>query len=329
MENKRRSSPVDEDHNTHDATTKKQKMTDMPKSISFEDWYPQRTRSKVLDIRLHPTRTSFAVHIPPRELPNRLFELPPRQVPLFLWVDGATTDFGDVLNLLQGTARKQKPWIIEGILRGDLDPKACSVPETSPRLWDPDSMVESVLLPLLKETSAALEVWDLGAGVGRDVVFLAETLRDRTIVAIDQRYLKQSQPFLEFCQRRQVSQWTRCRAVRLDPISEFRNILQESWDKVGCFYAVRFWNKALFRCILDAAPLIQNGTIVAISHFGKATPDSDWPHIHPNSKQVLERYELRDMVEGTAWKIRCDRVVTDSDHGRTLIQFVAQLHKTE
>ncbi|GAX11807.1 hypothetical protein FisN_7Lh192 [Fistulifera solaris] len=329
MESKSRTLPVDEDHNTHDAI-KKQKMIDMPKSISFEDWYKdlQRTSSKVLDIRLHPTPTSFAVHIPPHDLPNRLFELPPRQVPLFLWVDDETTNLLDVLYILQGTARKQKPWIIEAILRGDLDQKAWSVPKTLPRLWEPDSMVENILLPLLKESSNALEVWDLGAGVGRDVVFLAETLRDRTIVAMDQRYVKQALPFLEFCQRRQVSQWTCCRAVRLDPISEFQSILEESWDKVGCFYAVRFWNKVLFRCILDAAPVLQNGTILAISHFGKATPDSDWPHIHPNSKQVLDRYELRDMVQGTAWKICCDRVVTDSDHGRTLIQFVAQLQKT-
>jgi hypothetical protein len=326
----RRSLPVDEDHNTHDATPKKQKMTDLPRIISLVDWYndPQRKSNKVLDIRHNPTTTSFAVHIPPHELPNRLFELPPRQVPLLLWVDDDTTDLLGVLNLLQGTARKQKPWIIEGILRGDLDQRAWSVPETLPRLWDPDSMIESILLPILKESSVALAVWDLGAGVGRDVVFLAEALRDRTIVAMDQRYLKQAQPFLDFCERRQVSHWTSCRAFRLDQITDFQSILEESLDKVGCFYAVRFWNKALFRCILDAAPMLQDGTVVAISHFGKATPDSDWPHIHPNSKQVLERYELRDMAEGTAWKIRCDRVVTDSDHGRTLIQFVAQLQKT-
>lgn len=305
-------------------------MTDPPKTISFEDWYkdPQRNR-KVLDLRLHSTAASFTVHIPPDELSNRLFELPPRQIPLVLWVD-ETTNLQDTLTLLQGTSRKQKPWIVDAILHGDPVHRTCPVPGTLPlpRLWDPDRMVEDVLLPILREAPAALEVWDLGAGVGRDVVFLAETLRDRPVVAIDQRYAKEAEPFLEFCQRRQVSQWTRCRAVRLEQTDEFQSILEQSFVQVGCFYAVRFWNKSLIRCILDCASMLQDGTILAISHFGKETPDSNWPHAHPNSKQVLERYELRDMVHGTDWHICCDRVVTDSDHGRTLIQFVAQLQKT-
>ena len=307
------------------------RRTKLPKSIAVEDWNndPQRN-TKVLDIRLHSTAPSLAVHIPPHELPHRLFELPPRQSPLLLWVD-ETTDLHDVLSLLQETSRKQKPWIIDGILRGDLVVTDPVLPATlpMPRLWDPDSMVEKLLLPILKETSTPLEVWDLGAGVGRDAVFLAETLRDRLVVALDQRYSKQAAPFLEFCQRRKVSQWTTCRAVHLEQTDGFQRILKESVDQVGCFYAVRFWNKALFRCILDHASQLRDGTVLAISHFGKATLDGEWPHAHPNSKQVLERYELRDMVQGTDWIIRCERVVTDSDHGRTLIQFVAQLQKTQ
>lgn len=287
-------------------------MTHSLITLSFEDWYKDPHRNtKVLDLRQH---ASF-------DLSTRLFELPPRQVPLVLWVD-ESTNLDAALNLLQGTQRKQKPWNVQAILRGG----PVYAPDMLPRLWDPDSMVENILLPLLKETTPA-EVWDLGAGVGRDVVFLAESLRDRPVVALDQRYAKQAEPFWEFCQRRKVSQWTSCCAVSLEQTGNFQSRLEQAADRVGCFYAVRFWNKALFRCILDSAAILRNGTLVAISHFGKATPDAEWPHAHP--KQVLERYELRDMVQGSDWNILCDRVVTDSDHGRTLIQFVVQLQKKE
>jgi hypothetical protein len=49
-------------------------------------------------------------------------------------------------------------------------------------------------------------------------------------------------------------------------------------------------------------------------------------------KHVLERYELRDLfvpqpstAGGAAtWKVLYDEVALDSDHGRTMIHFVAQ-----
>jgi hypothetical protein len=49
-------------------------------------------------------------------------------------------------------------------------------------------------------------------------------------------------------------------------------------------------------------------------------------------KHVLERYELRDLFvskSSTAggeanWKVLYDEVALDSDHGRTMIHFVAQ-----
>jgi len=50
-------------------------------------------------------------------------------------------------------------------------------------------------------------------------------------------------------------------------------------------------------------------------------------------KHVLERNELCDLFstkanedgESSHWKILHDKVAQDNDHGRTLIQFVAQL----
>lgn len=38
---------------------------------------------------------------------------------------------------------------------------------------------------------------------------------------------------------------------------------------------------------------------------------------------MLERYELRDMFQGHGWEILHDKVATDSDHGRSMIHFVA------
>lgn len=40
-------------------------------------------------------------------------------------------------------------------------------------------------------------------------------------------------------------------------------------------------------------------------------------------KHVLQRHELRDMFRGS-WDVLRDEIVTDNDHGRTLVQFVAR-----
>ena len=128
---------------------------------------------------------------------------------------------------------------------------------------------------------------------------------------------------------------------------------------IGCIYAVRYWNKAFFQRLIDAGCgnvnhdsgqtlVLEVGTIIAISHFGKASEQSLWDHPHPKEAHVLGRNELRVMFTTTttttstasdksnkdmcqpparqrSWKILHDKVVCDSDHGRTLIQFVAQL----
>jgi hypothetical protein len=41
---------------------------------------------------------------------------------------------------------------------------------------------------------------------------------------------------------------------------------------------------------------------------------------------VLERNELRDLFAAgsSSWEVLRDEIVTDSDHGRTLVQFLAQ-----
>jgi hypothetical protein len=280
-----------------------------------------------------------------------------------------------------------------------------------PRLWKPDPMVEHVLLPLLllqptpfgqsvahirldndetiASSSSSVEVWDLGAGLGRDVCFLAEELlyhwnttyptttwmngKNNThhlptpwrVIGFDQRYRNvHVNDSIDFWKRRHVDTITACQLVDFSRIRHVTDLFEmtpapTSHDKnhhhhhcrrvVRCIYAVRYWNKLLFQSIIHAGlkndPWLPKGTIVAISHFGKASIHSTWDFPHPKEQHVLERYELRDMftnptitrndpLGGTSnmsdplpssWQILHDKVVLDSDHGRTIIQFVAQL----
>jgi len=96
-----------------------------------------------------------------------------------------------------------------------------------PRLWKPDPMMETVVLPLLKQllkectfksptvnaqnwgviSSPLYEIWDLGSGAGRDVCFLASELK---------HYLSESQLCHNPCAS-QSSTWTQpIRIVGID-----------------------------------------------------------------------------------------------------------------
>mmetsp|Transcript_8235 Transcript_8235/g.17886 ORF Transcript_8235/g.17886 Transcript_8235/m.17886 type:complete len:342 (+) Transcript_8235:3510-4535(+) len=126
-------------------------------------------------------------------------------------------------------------------------------------------------------------------------------------------------------------------------------------------YAVRFLNRSLFQFIalgcpykstkhVSEGPLKKNDTntflqeadandqyssvtsfhyffpaggVFAVASFCRATPGGNWPHDHPNSNHVLDRFELRDMfIKG--WEILRDEIYSDGDHGRTLVRFVAR-----
>jgi hypothetical protein len=264
--------------------------------------------------------------------------------------------------------------------------------QPEPRLWSPDSMVEYILLPLLTDffvphcTGAVdkvwenqrerpVEIWDLGAGVGRDVCFLAEELRAHwsswrdashhglqlpfLVVGLDQRYRDvDKNEAIDFWKRRGVESVTSCRCVDLNTVEMVERLMAANLNVqqsnvpgsidtdrnqcvVQCFYAVRYWNQPLFAMLVQAGldRRLRSGTIVAIAQFGKSYAHAPWPFPHPKEKHVLERDELRALfstalsttpnVHGAAalpcWNIVHDQVVLDSDHGRTLIQFVAQL----
>ena len=51
----------------------------------------------------------------------------------------------------------------------------------------------------------------------------------------------------------------------------------------------------------------------------------DWVDMPPRPSQVLERTEVADVfTEARGWVTELDELVHDSDHGRTLLNFVAQ-----
>lgn len=216
------------------------------------------------------------------------------------------------------------------------------------------------------------------------------------IVGYDQRYRRMGSgnDTIEFWNRRLVANVTKCYCC---DINYFPTTHRISWRRrstghpesggatttavtdrktsfIGCIYAVRYWNKPFFQSLIEAGCrnvndpnddeddtwILETGTIIAISQFGKASAHATWDFPHPKEQHVLERDELRIMFTTTttttisndapmqqqhepsntkemhntcqdgpppkrSWKILHDEVVRDSDYGRTLIQFVAQL----
>jgi hypothetical protein len=181
-----------------------------------------------------------------------------------------------------------------------------------PRLWEPDPMVAQVLLPILLQNATQIkdkddstfvetsEIWDLGAGSGRDVGFLAEQLRERLqpepantllVVGLDQRYqetVAANEECARFWSRRGVGDMTACRRIRLEDWDEFSEELQRTNrqnSRVLCLFAVRFWNRPLVERLVSS-PMIAPGTIFAISQFGKPSPDATWDFAHPKVRST-------------------------------------------
>jgi len=236
------------------------------------------------------------------------------------------------------------------------------------------------------QAKTSIEIWDLGAGSGRDVCFLAEELKyhflsvegkeQRTafrIVAMDQRYrskrnpqsstnsnsttarLSEQEECQSFWTRRRVGGCIECMEIDLMNSEAQETVLKEmakralrrpagsetTEKRLLVIVAVRFWNRSLVENFISqglkdlihshSTQDIGSPTIIfAISQFGKPSLGAPWEFEHPKEKHVLERTELsnlftpRDAGQSGTWQILHDRVVADSDHGRTLIQFVAE-----
>lgn len=277
--------------------------------------------------------------------------------------------------------RSQKPWLVKNVLIDDaglweqaeklgsmrMDEEEPAFP--LPRLWQPDKMVETVVLPLLQESlmasvlqhpskkqkadatpkDAALtnvvsdcEIWDLASGAGRDVAFLAEELKAaqvpfHQVVGIDHRYNAKEQGIVNgFWERREVGNLTSC--IKMD-LSTLEHGLKEELQNrnVVALLAVRFWKASLVAAVArNKESSLKSGTIFAISHFCKPYDGAPWEFAHPTEKTVLQRSQLKEIFESksedvvadgknSVWEILRDEIAMDSDHGRSMIHFVARL----
>ena len=248
---------------------------------SLDFWRQDPERTPLLDVRSTPTSTpgqqecddSITVaHIPLADLSSRNFELPPRNVRFAVLFDNSCN-----LDALEEILLGRKPWkVVYGINTSDKDQALLEIPNSlqqfpKPRLWEPDTMVRDVLLPvLLERTKPAQEIWDLGAGAGRDVCFLAESLpQATTVVAFDHRYRNETDPIHAFFERRGVAKNTKVCCTNVANISQFT---------CDCLYMVRYWNRTLVQRISEQA---RSSTVVAVSQFGKPHVGADWPFAHP------------------------------------------------
>lgn len=195
------------------------------------------------------------------------------------------------------------PWTILGTIDGsddstwrEADDLGLLCKETDDhfpldRLWEPDSMVAKILMPILcrqaTQNERYIEIWDLGAGAGRDTSFLAEQLRKASVrvFAVDQRYRTPTELDVieSFWKRRQVDRLTHAIPLNLNNTSHVLDTIHSHGgrdDGVLCLYCVRFWNRTLVEAIATD-PRFGPGSIFAISQFSKAYEGQEWSFPHP------------------------------------------------
>ena len=330
--------------------------------VTLETWLQHETKLPLIDLRSHSeyqtkrldVNERIIVHLPFEDLVSgeRSCELPPRNVqfailvPSHVHIDCIKELF--FCKKSKATQQSRKPWLVLQIIKENeclwsdaeslnivcrqaFDPLKCQA-----RLWKPDSMVEHVLLPLLKQKiesdtcNESFTIWDLGSGAGRDVCFLAEELKQIsinmskkfTIVGFDNHKgsAARSNPFWN---NRRVADVTQSKLLNLQHVHLLHDAIQQQKNLV-CLYAVRFLNRTMLRFIATCNS-IQVGCIFAMSHFCKETKHTEWNFDHPNVKHVLERNELIDLFSvENGWEIVHDSICMDGDHGRTLIHFCAR-----
>lgn len=211
------------------------------------------------------------------------------------------------------------------------------------RLWEPDLLVKTELLPTVlhytKSSTRIGEIWDMGSGAGRDVCFLAEESMSNYIQARNLDPDCHAYPIKFFgidihkgsqkiCaplwMRRGVDSCTEAKLIDLKKIETFHSSLLEAKNDVILCYAIRYMNRNLLKYLVSNECALKAGALFAVSYFCKREGD-DWPFNHPKEKNVLERFELKNLFQASGnWSILKDDICQDGDHGRTLIQFLAK-----
>ena len=190
-------------------------------------------------IHLHTNNaTPLIVNLPLETLLSgeRACELPPRHVEFAILVPSTYTDLFSsrnsqcsIHNLFfasksSATQQSRKPWLVRQViletehlwneerLRNNIKSstdKSCENRSSAlsfhplPRLWKPDPLVSSGLLPLLKQychQRTPCTVFDLGSGAGRDVCYLAEETKAFYHNSILQQQAKEQNNKLQYDQ---------------------------------------------------------------------------------------------------------------------------------
>jgi hypothetical protein len=87
------------------------------------------------------------------------------------------------------------------------------------------------------------------------------------------------------------------------------------------YFACRFLIRPCFAHIAEFAP---PGALFCLSHFCLPSKHAEWIFDHPRRAQILGFTEIQSMFsEETGWSVVYEKIVKDSDHGRTMLQFIA------
>lgn len=327
--------------------------------VSLQDWWA-KTSDSALESKMVPLLdlrpcSSYdqrrlrhsklhVVPFPAQYLKERSYELPSRHVEFSILVE--KPDLKQAQTIFLGTKsparqRPGKPWKVTDVLvdeprlwelAGDLailSEEKVDPPFPLPRLWQPDPMVETVLFKCLQNfpsNGPLLQVWDLASGAGRDVAFLAEELlaagKPFEVWGFDHRYNeKETKITTGFWERRGLGHFTKCVKIDLSTWDAVASDLPT--NSVAAIFCVRFWKRDLVTAISQCKKL-SPGTLFGLSHFCKPHKGAPWRFDHPSEKTVLERSQLHDLFIEQGWEIMHDEIALDSDHGRTMIHFVAK-----
>ena len=283
----------------------------------------------VIDIRaperFERIRVGGSLSFPAAELKDRMFELPPRTVPLVVVVDDAC-DKGAVSTCLELIQRAK--WDILTVSAVD-DPKAFALvsvaytlregplttEERLQRAWMPSPFMEYCFKQISQDQTCPKLMYDIGCGAGRDMAHAAA--RGWHVVGIDNRprLLSQARALQE-----------RGGVGAVDPVAaHLQAILPMRESSAGCVLMVRF----LHRPVLEGMLLLcAKGGYFVCSHFVDGCQHSAVGT--PKSEDAfLKHGELRSVVSQLqSTGVASFDVLVDEEHtiddGRPVSNFFAR-----
>jgi len=299
----------------------------------------------IVDLRekseLSSTEAHVVIHLPFSKIWELCPQLPPRNCPFALLLDykqreAALDYFMTTKSQFNNSVRIQFPikfFIIStpAVLAALQAQVPLPPSRFVPRLWVPDPVMAHVE-PLM---ASHARVVDLGCGSCRNLTFLAERAPPccTEFFGVDNhpgapartapmfQYHGVSPALLDLDLRKEGNRHELARAAEGTPT---------------IFIVVRYLNRALLAFLASRLP--RHSTLV-VSHFCRAVNrpaasgalgasdggDPTWPFDHPRPSQVLDRSELGGLFSKPRWAVSRDVIVLDSDHGRTMHQFIAQV----